>query len=144
MKDESLLIMGKRSQIIVLWLMTVGGFVCHSIMDLLPLFWNQSIAVDASGTAPASMLLMMATLSLLLPSCGIFCLLPTCPKRWLLWVNTVLATVIGLFNIVHAYMELPSDNAAQYIVMPLMIVVGLCLAWKSWQVVLPTKPAVHQ
>ncbi|MBQ8957176.1 MAG: hypothetical protein IJ057_01520 [Bacteroidales bacterium] len=125
--------MQKRSQIIVLWLMTMGGFACHTIMDLLPLFWNQSIAIDNSGTVPQPMLLMMATLSLLLPACGIFCLLPTQPKRWLLWVNTVIASIIGLFNIAHAFMELPSENAAQYIIMPLMIVIGVCLAWKSWQ-----------
>ena len=125
--------MQKRSQIIVLWLMTMGGFACHTIMDLLPLFWNQSIAIDNSGTVPQPMLLMMATLSLLLPACGIFCLLPTQPKRWLLWVNTVIASIIGLFNIAHAFKELPSENAAQYIIMPLMIVIGVCLAWKSWQ-----------
>lgn len=133
---KSLTIMEMRTQTIVLWLMTMGGFACHTIMDLLPLFWDQSIAIDASGTAPAPMLVMMSTLSLLLPACGIFCLLPTQPKRWLLWVNTVLATIIGLFNIAHAFMELPSDNAAQYIVMPLMIVIGLGLAWKSWQMTL--------
>ena len=136
--------MEKRTQTVVLWLMTMGGFACHALMDLLPLFWSQNIAIDTGGTAPASMLVMMATFSLLLPACGIFCLLPAHPKRWLMWVYTVLGTVIGLFNIDHAFMELPSDNAAQYIVMPLMIIIGLCLAWKSWQLALSAVPMANQ
>ena len=44
-------------------------------------------------------------------------------------VNAVLAVLIALFNIAHAFMELPSDNAGQYIVMPMMIVIGVILAW---------------
>ena len=46
-------------------------------------------------------------------------------------VNAVLAVLIALFNIAHAFMELPSDNAGQYIVMPMMIVIGVILAWHS-------------
>ena len=122
--------MSKQTKTIVLWLMTMGGFACHSLMDLLPLFWSQSVAISNDGTAPAPMLLMMATLSLLLPVCGTFCLMAG--RRWALVTNVVLASVIALFNIVHAFLELPSDNAAQYIVMPLMIVIGLLLAWQSF------------
>lgn len=43
----------------------------------------------------------------------------------------MLAVFIGLFNIAHAFMELPSDNAGQYVVMPMMIIVGIVLAWYS-------------
>ena len=110
--------------------MTMGGFAFHSLMDLLPLFWSQGVAISNDGTAPAPMLLMMATLSMLLPVCGLFCLMAG--RRWALVTNVVLALVIALFNIVHAFLELPSDNAAQYIVMPLMIVIGLLLAWQSF------------
>ena len=46
-------------------------------------------------------------------------------------ICAVLAVLIGLFNIAHAFMELPSDNAGQYVVMPMMIIVGLVLAWYS-------------
>ncbi len=28
-----------------------------------------------------------------------------------------------------AFMELPSDNAGQYVIMPMMIVIGIILAW---------------
>lgn len=122
--------MSKQTKTTVLWLMTMGGFAFHSLMDLLPLFWSQGVAISNDGTAPAPMLLMMATLSMLLPVCGLFCLMAG--RRWALVTNVVLALVIALFNIVHAFLELPSDNAAQYIVMPLMIVIGLLLAWQSF------------
>ena len=46
-------------------------------------------------------------------------------------INVVLAVLVGLFNIAHAFMELPSDNAGQYVIMPMMILVGIMLAWYS-------------
>jgi hypothetical protein len=46
-------------------------------------------------------------------------------------LNAVLAVFIGLFNIAHAFMELPSDNAGQYVIMPMMIIIGIVLAWYS-------------
>ena len=74
-------------------------------------------------------LLPPLTLSFLIPACGVLCML--WKTRVLKIINVVLAVLIGLFNIVHAFMELPSDNAGQYIIMPMMIVVGLMLAWYS-------------
>ena len=46
-------------------------------------------------------------------------------------INVILALLIALFNVAHALMELPSDNAGQYIVMPMMAVLGFVLAWHS-------------
>jgi hypothetical protein len=46
-------------------------------------------------------------------------------------INAILAVIMALFNIAHAFMELPSDNAGQYIIMPMMIVIGLVLAGNS-------------
>lgn len=125
--------MERKQKIVVLWLMTMCGFVCHTIMDLLPLFWGQRIAISDSGAAPQSMLLMMSVLSLLIPVCGIFCVLSCRTGKWKKVVNVALATLIALFNIVHACMELPSDNAAQYVVMPMLIIIGICLAWHSYK-----------
>ena len=118
---------------IVLWLLIVCGFACHSIMDLLPLFWGKSIAISADGSVPQGMLVFMAVLSLLVPSCGLFCMM--FERRWTLIVNAVLASFVGLFNLVHAFMELPGDNAAQFVIMPLMIIIGGLLAWQSIELV---------
>lgn len=32
-------------------------------------------------------------------------------------------------------MELPSDNAGQYLVLPMMVIIGLCLAYHSFRYV---------
>ena len=39
--------------------------------------------------------------------------------------------LITLFNIANAFMELASENAGQYAILPMMIVIGLMLAWNS-------------
>ena len=45
--------------------------------------------------------------------CGLFCMLTDCRAKLLRMVNAVLAVLIGLFNLAHAFMELPSENAGQ-------------------------------
>ncbi len=63
--------MTRSIKISVLWLLTISGFACHSICDVLPLFWGKNMAVAAT------------------------------------------------------------DNAGQYMIMPMMIVIGVTLAWYS-------------
>ena len=123
--------MTKRMKITAMWLLTICGFACHSITDMLPMFWGRDMALVATdGNVDQGMIVFMMMLSLLIPACGVLCMLAEKPKG-LKTVNALLAVLIALFNIVHAFMELPSDNAGQYVVMPLMIVIGLVLAWQS-------------
>ena len=63
--------MTRSIKISVLWLLTICGFACHSICDVLPLFLGKNMAVAAT------------------------------------------------------------DNAGQYIIMPMMIVISVTLAWYS-------------
>ncbi len=123
--------MTKRMKITAMWLLTICGFACHSITDMLPMFWGRDMALVATdGNVDQGMIVFMMMLSLFIPACGVLCMLAEKPKG-LKTVNALLAVLIALFNIVHAFMELPSDNAGQYVVMPLMIVIGLLLAWQS-------------
>lgn len=111
-------------------MLTICGFACHSICDVLPMFWGQNMAVAASdGNVDYGMIVFMMTLSFLIPACGVLCVL--WKRKVYRVVNALLAVVIGLFNIAHAFMELPSDNAGQYVVLPMMIVIGVILAWNS-------------
>ncbi len=122
--------MTRSIKISFLWLLTVCGFAAHSICDVLPMFWGKNMAVVATdGNVDQGMIVFMMTLSYLIPACGVLCML--CKAQALKVVNAVLAVLIGLFNIAHALMELPSDNAGQYVVMPMMIIVGIVLAWSS-------------
>ena len=124
--------MERNQKIIALWLMTICGFACHTLTDILPMFWGKDMAVVATnGNVDYGMIVFMMTLSFFIPVCGIFCLLTDCRAKILLTVNAVLAVLIGLFNIVHAFMELPSENAGQYVIMPMMVVIGCVLSWHS-------------
>jgi hypothetical protein len=122
--------MTRSIKISVLWLLTICGFACHSICDVLPLFWGKNMAVAATdGNVDQGMIVFMMTLSFLIPACGVLCMLAKAKTAKI--INAVLAVLIALFNIAHAFMELPSDNAGQYIIMPMMIVIGITLAWYS-------------
>lgn len=124
--------MERNQKIIALWLMTICGFACHTLTDILPMFWGKDMAVVATnGNVDYGMIVFMMTLSFFIPVCGIFCLLTDCRAKILRTVNAALAILIGLFNIAHAFMELPSENAGQYVIMPMMIVIGCVLSWHS-------------
>jgi len=117
-------------KISVLWLLTICGFACHSICDVLPMFWGKNMAIAATdGNVDQGMVVFMMTLSFLIPACGVLCMLSK--TRVMHVINAVLAVLMALFNIAHAFMELPTDNAGQYIIMPMMIVVGIFLACLS-------------
>jgi hypothetical protein len=94
------------------------------------MFWGKDMAVVATdGNVDQGMIVFMMMLSFFIPACGILCMLSK--ARLSKVVNAALALLIALFNVVHALMELPSDNAGQYVIMPMMIVIGLILAWYS-------------
>lgn len=125
--------MEKKTKIIVLWLLTICGFASHSITDILPMFWGKNVAIATDGDVPGGMIVFMMLLSFFLPACAILCLLADTKGKAMRWVNAVLAGFMALFNIAHLCMELPSDNAGQYLVLPMMVVIGLCLAYHSFK-----------
>ncbi len=112
--------------------MTICVFACHTITDILPMFWGENMAIIATdGNADQGMMAFMMILSYSIPACGIFCLLTDSRAKLLRIVNAVLAILVGLFNVAHAFMELPSDNAGQYAILPMMVVIGCVLSWHS-------------
>ena len=124
--------MERRQKIITLWIMIICGFACHTLTDILPIFWGKNLAVMATdGNVDQGMMAFMMILSYLIPACGIFCLLTDSRAKLLRIVNAVLAILVGLFNVAHAFMELPSDNAGQYAILPMMVVIGCVLSWHS-------------
>lgn len=115
----------------MLWLLTIGGFASHTISDILPIFWGKDLAVINNGGVDWNMIAFMAALSYLIPACGACCMLAERKSTIVKMTNALLAVAIALFNIVHAFLELPTENTAQYIIMPMLIVVSLLLAWHS-------------
>ena len=122
--------MARNIKISVLWLLTICGFACHSICDVLPMFWGKNMAVAGTdGNVDQGMIVFMMMLSFFIPACGVLCML--WKAKALKVINAVLAVLVALFNIAHAFMELPSNNAGQYMIMPMMIIIGIILAWYS-------------
>ena len=128
--------MERNQKIIALWLMTICGFACHTLTDILPMFWGKDMAVAATnGNVDYGMIVFMMTLSFFVPVCGIFSILTDYRAKLLRIVNAVLAVLIALFNIAHAFMELPSDNVGQYVILPMMVVIGCVLSWHSIKII---------
>ena len=93
--------------------------------------WVMELKPSDFSNVDYGMIVFMMTLSFFIPVCGLFCMLTDYRTKFLRMVNAVLAVLIGLFNLAHVFMELPSENAGQYVIMPMMIVIGLALAWHS-------------
>lgn len=122
--------MTKNIKIVALWLLTICGFACHSITDILPMFWGKDLRIATDGNVPQEMIVVMMTISFFIPACGILAVVFGRGKA-LKVVNAVLASLIAFFSIAHACMELPTDNAGQYAILPIMIVIGILQAWLS-------------
>lgn len=118
---------------IILWVLIICGLSCHTITDCLPLFWSADIAIDNSGTAPQAMLVVMASLTYLFPIIGILLLL-YCKNRYGNMVNLILVSIMAVFNVAHACLELfPTDNMGQYVIMPSLIIVSAILWFESFK-----------
>ena len=52
--------MTRSIKISILWLLTVCGFACHSICDVLPMFWGKNMAIAATdGNVDQGMIVFM-------------------------------------------------------------------------------------
>ena len=123
--------MERIHKIITLWLMIMCGFASHSLTDFLPMCWGKDVRIATDGVVDQSMIMCIVILSFLIPVIGLFCMLTDVKSKAVTMCNAVLACLIALFNVAHACMELPSDNAGQYVIMPMMIIIGAALAWHS-------------
>ena len=122
--------MTRQTEIILLWTLIIVGFLSHSQVDMLPAFWGQSIVAIPTGSAPASMIALMAVLTYALPVVSILLLVYAkgmCGRL----INAVLACLYAVFCILHMGEWAESFNPVQLAVMPLMAVIGVILAVQS-------------
>ena len=90
--------MEKKNRIILFWILTILGFLAHSLADALPAFWGQSIAAQP-GPAPVGMMSFMVCLTYLVPVIGI--LLMVYGGKTARIINVVLACFMALFTLLH-------------------------------------------
>lgn len=119
-----------KRRIVFLWVLVMLGFALHNVADVLPLFWGVNVAVDASGEAPQGVLLFMMLLSFLVPGAGCLCMLYG-SHRGLCWVNMILAVVVMLFNFFHSSELAGAANWGQFVILPLMDILGILLVVDS-------------
>lgn len=120
--------MEKKNRIILFWILTVLGFLAHSLADALPAFWGDSI-VAQEGPAPVGMMAFMACLTYLVPVAGI--LLLVYGGKTARVINAVLACFMALFTLLHMSELIEGFNPVQLFIMPMMFVIALLMAIDS-------------
>ncbi|MBR1706089.1 MAG: hypothetical protein IJ721_04785 [Bacteroidales bacterium] len=121
--------MEKKQRIILFWVLTVVGFLSHSMLELMPAFWGESIA-SMDPPAPAGMIAFMACLTYLVPVAGI--LLTVYGKgKTARVIQAVLACLMAVFTLFHMSELFTGFTPAQLLVMPLMFVIALLMAIDS-------------
>ena len=120
--------MEKKNRIILFWVLTIVGFLTHSLTDALPAFWGDSI-VAAEGPAPVGMISFMVCMTYLIPVVGI--LLVVYGGKTAKVINAALACIMALFTLLHMSELIDEFNAAQLFIMPMMFVLALLMAIDS-------------
>ncbi|MBR5373481.1 MAG: hypothetical protein IK131_02265 [Paludibacteraceae bacterium] len=115
------------SKVSFMWVVIMVGFAMHMLADMLPAFWGANIAMpDATGEASVGMIAFMIGLSFIVPMCGLLCMQYRTSKTMRL-INLVLATLMMVFNILHASELFVEFNPVQLMIHPVMIVAGIYL-----------------
>lgn len=122
-------VMEKKQRIITFWILTIAGFLSHSMADILPAFWGESIAA-MDPPASTGMIALMSCFTYTIPVIGI--LLTAYGKgRACRTVNAVLACIIAIFCIGHMFELVMEFNPVQLFIMPLMAIIGILMAIDS-------------
>ena len=122
--------MERKHKIIVFWILTICGFLAHTITDAMPAFWGESIAAMQPPTS-TGMIAFMMSISYLIPVIGV--LLVIYGGKTAKTINMVLAFVMALFTVLHLSELIEEFNAAQLVIMPMMAVIAIIMAKESFK-----------
>ena len=120
--------MDRKSKIITFWVLTICGFLAHTITDAMPAFWGESIAA-MQPPASTGMIAFMMIVSYLIPVIGV--LLTIYGGKICKTINAVLACIMAVFTVFHLSELFQDFNAAQLTIMPMMSVVAIIMAKES-------------
>ena len=123
---------GRHTKIAILWVPVMCGLTLHSLADLMPLFWNEAIAISETGHAPEGLLTFMMSISYLVPVCGILLSLYGKTRSWNI-LNGLLATFILLFNLFHTCELFTDFSIVQLPLLPVILIVSAILCVMSWK-----------
>lgn len=115
------------SKVSFMWVVIMVGFAMHMLADLLPIFWGANVTMpDATGEASVGMMAFMIFLSFFMPMCGLLCMQYRSSKTMRI-INFVLATIMMVFNILHASELIMEFSLVQLMIHPVMIIAGIYL-----------------
>lgn len=115
------------SKVSFMWVVVMVGFAMHMLADLLPIFWGANVTMpDATGEASVGMMAFMISLSFFMPMCGLLCMQYRSNKT-MRFINFVLATIMMVFNILHASELFMEFSPVQLMIHPVMIIAGIYL-----------------
>lgn len=115
------------SKVSFMWVVVMVGFAMHMLADLLPIFWGANVTMpDATGEASVGMMAFMIFFSFFMPMCGLLCMQYRSNKTMRL-INFVLATIMMIFNILHASELIMEFSLVQLMIHPVMIIAGIYL-----------------
>ena len=122
--------MKRQIELSVLWVLLVLGFLAHTLADVMPAFWGESIVAMPPSTHLRELIALMMGICYTLPVLAIFLALWGKHKAWRV-IHAILACLFALFCLLHMLEWLDEFNPVQLTIMPLMAIVGIILAVKS-------------
>ena len=122
--------MKRQIELSVLWVVLVLGFLAHTLADVMPAFWGESIVAMPTSTHLRELIALMMGICYTLPVLAIFLALWGKHKAWRV-IHSILACLFALFCLLHMLEWLDEFNPVQLTIMPLMAIVGIILAVKS-------------
>jgi hypothetical protein len=122
--------MKRQIELSVLWVLLVLGFLAHTLADVMPAFWGESIVAMPTSTHLRELIALMMGICYTLPVLAIFLALWGKHKAWRV-IHAILACLFALFCLLHMLEWLDEFNPVQLTIMPLMAIVGIILAVKS-------------
>ena len=122
--------MKRQIELSVLWVVLVLGFLAHTLADVMPAFWGESIVAMPTSTHLRELIALMMGICYTLPVLAIFLALWGNHKAWRV-IHSILACLFALFCLLHMLEWLDQFNPVQLTIMPLMAIVGIILAVKS-------------
>ena len=133
--------MKRQIELSVLWVVLVLGFLAHTLADVMPAFWGESIVAMPTSSHLRELIALMMGICYTLPVLAIFLALWGKHKAWRV-IHSILACLFALFCLLHMLEWLDQFNPVQLTIMPLMAIVGIILAVKSIKYV-REKPCVE-
>ena len=64
--------MNRQIELVALWLLIITGFLAHTLADVMPAFWGESIVAMPGANNSCELISMMMGVSYTLPVLGIF------------------------------------------------------------------------